>query len=80
VETRVGVIAIIVENRESVAEVNNILHDYADYIIGRLGLPYRDKQLSIISIVIDAPHDTISALSGKIGRVAGVNAKTVYSK
>ncbi|MCL2221698.1 MAG: iron-only hydrogenase system regulator [Oscillospiraceae bacterium] len=79
-ETRVGVIAIIVENRESVAEVNNILHDYADYIIGRLGLPYRDKQLSIISIVIDAPHDTISALSGKIGRVAGVNAKTVYSK
>ena len=79
-ETRVGVIAIIVENRESVSEVNNILHDYADCIIGRMGLPYRDKQMNIISIVIDAPHDTISALSGKIGRVAGVNAKTVYSK
>jgi len=80
VETRVGIIAIIVENRESVSEVNNLLHDYADYIIGRMGLPYRDKQLSIISIMIDAPHDTISALSGKIGRIAGVNAKTVYSK
>ena len=79
-ETRVGIIAIIVENRESVSEVNNLLHDYADYIIGRMGLPYRDKQLSIISIMIDAPHDTISALSGKIGRIAGVNAKTVYSK
>ena len=79
-ETRVGVVAIIIDNRESVSAVNDILHEYADYIIGRMGLPYKDKQMNIISIVVDAPHDTISALSGKIGRIAGVNAKTVYSK
>jgi len=79
-ETRVAVVAIIVENNESVAVLNNILHDYADFIIGRMGLPYRQRGMNIISVVVDAPHDTISALSGKIGRLDGVNAKTVYSK
>ena len=79
-ETRVAVVAIIVENNENVAVLNNILHDYADFIIGRMGLPYRQRGMNIISVVVDAPHDTISALSGKIGRLDGVNAKTVYSK
>jgi len=79
-ETRVAIIAIIVEDRESVSAVNDILHDYAENIIGRMGLPYRQKGINIISVVVDAPHDVISALSGKIGRIDGVSAKTVYSK
>ncbi|MCL2286398.1 MAG: iron-only hydrogenase system regulator [Firmicutes bacterium] len=79
-ETRVAVIAIIVEDIESATAVNNILHEYAPYIIGRMGLPYRQRMINIISIVVDAPHDVISALSGKIGRLSGVNAKAVYSK
>lgn len=79
-ETRVAIIAIIVENKESVEKVNNILHEYAGHIIGRMGLPYRQKNMNIISVVVDAPHDVISALSGKIGRLDGVGAKTVYSK
>ena len=79
-ENRVAVIAIIVENIESATDVNNILHEYAAHIIGRLGLPYRQRSISIISVVVDAPHDAISALSGKIGRLDGVTTKTVYSK
>ena len=79
-ETRVAVISIIVEKPESVAVLNSTLHEYSDYIIGRMGLPYRPKNISIISVVIDAPHDVISALSGKIGRLDGINVKTVYSK
>ena len=79
-ETRVAVIAVIIENGESVAAANNLLHEYSEHIIGRMGLPYRQKSMNIISIVVDAPHDIISALSGKIGRLEGVSAKTVYSK
>ena len=79
-ETRVAIIAIIIEDIESAATVNNILHEYAQYIVGRMGIPYRERGINIISIVIDAPHDVISALSGKIGRLKGVNAKAVYSK
>ncbi|MCL1788393.1 MAG: iron-only hydrogenase system regulator [Defluviitaleaceae bacterium] len=79
-DTRVAIIAIIIEDIESAATVNNILHEYSQYIIGRMGIPYRARSINIISIVIDAPHDTISALSGKIGRLHGVNAKAVYSK
>ena len=79
-ETRVAIIAIIVENAESVSEINRILHDYTDSIIGRMGLPYRQKNMNIISVMMDAPHNDISALSGKIGRLDGVSAKTVYSK
>ena len=79
-ETRVAIIAIIVENTESVSEVNRILHEYSDSIIGRMGLPYRPKNINIISVVVDAPHNDISALSGKIGRLDSVSAKTVYSK
>ena len=79
-EERVAVVAIIVEDMESTALVNSILHEYANYIIGRMGLPHRERNISIISVVVDAPHDEISALSGKLGRINGVNTKTVYSK
>jgi len=78
-ETRAAVIGIIVEDMTSVSQLNNVLHDYADYIIGRMGIPYREKNISIISIAIDAPQDVINALSGKIGRIKGVSAKTAYS-
>ena len=79
-ETRVGVVAIIVEDSDSVAEVNRILHEYAIHIIGRMGIPHRERKINIISVVVDAPHDEISALSGKIGRLKGVSTKTVYSQ
>ena len=78
-ETRVAVLGIIVENTQSVAQLNNILHDYGNYIIGRMGIPYREKNINIISIAIDAPQDVISTLSGKIGRLEGVSVKTAYS-
>ena len=78
-ETRVAVISIIVEKSNSVQPLNELLHEYGEYIIGRMGIPYRAKSINIISIAIDAPQDTISALSGKIGRLDGVSAKTAYS-
>lgn len=78
-ETRVAIIGIIVERPESVEAMNAILHEYGQYIIGRMGIPYREKGLSVISIAIDAPQDAISALSGKIGKLPGVSAKTAYS-
>lgn len=80
-ETRVAVISIIVENPESVEALNGYLHEYGQYIIGRMGIPYRAKarKINIISIAIDAPQDTIAALSGKIGKLTGVSAKTAYS-
>ena len=78
-ETRVAVISIIIENSEAVHDVNEILHTYGEYIIGRMGIPYRAKGINIISIAIDAPQDVTAALSGKIGRLAGVSVKTVYS-
>lgn len=79
-ETRIAVIGIIIEDRDSVALVNEILHQYGDYIIGRMGLPYEKKQVNIISVVVDAPGDMISALSGKLGNIRGVSAKALYSK
>lgn len=78
-ETRVAVISIIVENNESVEKLNSLLHEYGEYIIGRMGVPYRQKKINIISIAIDAPQDTISSLSGKIGKLQGVSSKTAYS-
>lgn len=78
-DTRVAVIAIIVEEDHAIDELNHLLHEAARYIIGRMGIPYREKEISIISIAIDAPQDIISALSGKIGRLKGVSAKTAYS-
>lgn len=79
-ETRVAVISIIIENPASVQPMNEILHEYSQFIIGRMGIPYRAKGISIISIAVDAPQDKISALSGKIGRLDGVNAKAAYSR
>lgn len=79
-ETRVAVISIIIENSASVQPMNEILHEYSEFIIGRMGIPYRAKGISIISIAVDAPQDKISALSGKIGRLDGVNAKAAYSR
>lgn len=78
-ETRVAVIGIIIENPESIAALNAILHEYSEYIIGRMGIPYRQKDISIISIAIDAPQNIISALTGKIGRLDGVSNKAAYS-
>lgn len=78
-ESRVAVIGIIVENEESVAELNKILHEYGKYIIGRMGIPYRKKNINIISVACDAPQDVISAISGKIGKLSGISAKTAYS-
>lgn len=78
-ETRVAVIGIIVENRESIDKLNAILHEYSDIIIGRMGLPYKERKISIISIAVDAPQDVISALSGKIGNLSGISAKAAYS-
>ena len=78
-ETRVAVMGIIVEDTSSAHELNALLHDYGKYIIGRMGLPYREKSINILSIAIDAPQDEISALSGKIGRLKGVSVKTAYS-
>ena len=79
-ETRVACITIIVENAESVEKMNALLHDYAQYIIGRMGIPYREKGISIISIVIDAEQDIINNISGRLGRLDGVTAKAAYSK
>lgn len=79
-ETRVAVIGIIVEQTESAEKVNAALHDYNRFIIGRMGIPYREKGISIISIAIDAPQDDISALCGKLGRVPGVSVKASYAK
>ena len=78
-ETRVAVMSIIVEKGETAEKLNSILHDYGEFIIGRMGIPYREKNINIISIAIDAPQDTIAALSGKIGRLDGVSVKTAYS-
>lgn len=78
-ETRVAVMSIIVENGDAVEEVNSLLHQYGDHIIGRMGIPYRKRGISIISIALDAPQDTISALSGKVGKLKGVSVKTAYS-
>ena len=79
-DSRVALISIIVEQADSVEALNRILHEYGAYIIGRMGLPYQKRCISIISIAVDAPQDIISALSGKLGRLPGVSSKALYSK
>lgn len=79
-ERRIALIGIIVEDVDRAPDVNRILHDYASYIIGRMGVPYRPEQLSIISVVVDAPQNEISSLSGKLGMLDGVTVKTVQAK
>lgn len=78
--TRIAVIGIIIEDKSQVEQVNGLLHQFGQYIIGRMGLPYEKKQVNIISIVVDAPADIISALSGKLGRLPGISSKALYSK
>ena len=78
-ETRVAVMAIIVREGTSVEALNGLLHQYGRYIIGRMGVPYRQRGVNVISVALDAPQDVISALSGKIGRLEGITAKTVYA-
>ena len=78
-QRRVALMAIIVEGPDSVAELNSILHEYAAYVIGRMGIPYRERDISIISVAVDAPQDTISTMAGRIGALAGVSCKTAFS-
>lgn len=78
-ETRVAVISIIVERAESVSALNELLHTYGEYIIGRMGIPYRKRNVNIIAVAIDAPQNVISTLSGRIGSLSGVSCKTAYS-
>lgn len=79
-ETRVAVISIIVEELESVGGVNELLHNYNQYIIGRMGIPYKQKGINIISVAIDAPQDAINSLAGSLGKLEGITAKATYSK
>lgn len=79
-ETRVAVISIIVENPQSVEKLNTLLHDYSEYVIGRMGIPYREKNINIISIAVDAPLDAVNTLTGLLGKLDGVSAKATYSK
>ena len=79
-ENRIALLGIIVENKEVTDRLNDILHEYADYVVGRMGIPYRERGISIISVVLDAPESAVSALSGKLGMLEGVSVKAVYSK
>ena len=78
-ETRVAVMSMVVENSDSVEKLNAFLHEYGEFIIGRMGIPYRKRKISIISVALDAPQNTIAALAGKIGSLSGVSVKTAYS-
>ena len=79
-DKRLAMIAIVVEDLECAAAMNGVLHEYGSFIIGRMGIPYREKKVSLISVAIDAPTDVISALTGKLGNIKGLNVKTAYSK
>ena len=79
-DNRVAVISIIVEREDAIEELNNLLHEARQYIIGRMGIPYRARGINIISIAIDAPQDEISSLAGKLGNIHGISVKTAYSK
>lgn len=77
-ETRIALIGIIVADRNESGKLNEILHEYGEYIVGRMGVPYKDKHVNVISIIVDAPQDVISALSGKLGMLPEVSTKTIY--
>ncbi len=79
-ENKLSIIGIFIQSPEAVSEVNELLHQYADKIVGRMGLPYRDRGVNVISVIIDAPADDISALAGKLGKINGISAKTMQSK
>lgn len=79
-DRRIAILGIIVEDMDRVERVNELLHEYREYIVGRMGMPYRERGISVISVVMDADANTVSALSGKLGMTPGVSAKAVYSK
>lgn len=79
-DTRIALIGIILESRESVDTLNHLLTEFGDYIIGRMGLPYREKGIHVISVALDAPNNVISSLSGKLGMLPGISTKTIYGK
>lgn len=79
-EERVALIGIVVEKYDMVEKLNAVLHKYSEYIIGRMGVPYKKRGISIISVAVDAPNDVISAMSGAIGMLDGISSKTIYSK
>lgn len=79
-ETKIALIGIIVHEQGSVEQTNRLLHEYAEYVVGRMGIPYRDKGVSIISIVLDAPENMISSLSGKLGQIKGIRVKSMIAK
>lgn len=79
-ESRISIISIIVEDADVSAEVNKLLHNYGEYIVGRMGIPYKDRGVSIICVVLDAPGDVTSSLSGKLGMLKGVSTKTIVTK
>ena len=79
-DSRVSVISIIIKDEEAAGTVNELLHEFRQYIVGRMGIPYRERKVSIISVVLDAPGDVTSSLSGKLGMIDGVSAKTLTEK
>lgn len=79
-ESRIAIIAIVVESSDAIETMNATLHEYAKYIIGRMGIPYHKRNISLISVAIDAPNEVISALTGKLGKISGLTAKAAYSK
>lgn len=79
-ESRVALIGIIVSSKESIEQLNHLLSEYGNYIIGRMGLPYKERNISIISVAIDAPNDVINSLTGKLGMLSGISTKTIYPK
>lgn len=79
-ENRLAVIAIVVEDLSASKEMNEVLHEFSEYIIGRMGIPYRSKNVSLVSVALDASDETINALTGKLGNIKGLNAKAAFSK
>ena len=79
-ENRLAVIGIIIEDMEAASKVNDLLHEHSQYIVGRMGIPYRSREISVITIVMDAPEQVISALSGKLGQVEGISVKSMFAK
>lgn len=79
-ESRIALVGIIVSSKEAVDQLNHLLSEYGDYIIGRMGLPYKERKISIISVAMDAPADVINALTGRLGKLPGISTKTIYAK
>ena len=79
-DTRIAVLSIIVEDSESTAKLNEMIHDYAEYVVGRMGIPYKEKGVSVLSVVLDAPVEITNALTGKLGKIENVSVKALFGK